>query len=112
MGNPLTKLIALTTRKTGGSQEVFLRRFDSVGDVARAFASPEAEPVHDRARAFIGKVFWFLTTGSDRLVEKEPETAGASGSGPGTMQSPGHVGPQPELSHRYSPLTQPEQRQT
>lgn len=35
--------------------------FDSVGDVARAFASPEAVPLHNHEAEFIGEVVWFLT---------------------------------------------------
>lgn len=34
--------------------------FDSVGDVARAFASPEAVPLHKHEEEFIGEVSWFL----------------------------------------------------
>ena len=34
--------------------------FDSVGDVARAFASEAAGPMHEHEKAFIDKIVWFL----------------------------------------------------
>lgn len=34
--------------------------FDSVGDVARAFASSAAEPMHQHEQDFIGEITWFL----------------------------------------------------
>lgn len=36
-------------------------RFDSVRDVARAVASPEAQPLRDHELEFIGKLVWFKT---------------------------------------------------
>jgi len=47
--------------------------FDSVGDVARAFASPEAQPMLAHEENFIGELTWFLvdeveTSPTDRAV--------------------------------------------
>jgi uncharacterized protein (TIGR02118 family) len=48
--------------------------FDSVGDVARAFASEAAGPMHEHEKAFIHEITWFLADETD-VVPVDRSTA-------------------------------------